>query len=358
MYLLRPLILSLVIFGSLFFVSCDSSDEAALAEIELDLQITRVDSMMWAYAQAYQKDTTINPYVAFNEYLGTEKAFLYEYLNMEEVARTRRLSVAYVDTLMMAQLSSVLKEKAMIDLLDTVREVFPYEEDLSSPLIKPLKRLKLAFPEIEIPAFKTMVNGYVPGGDMRTADQVVPLPNYISLGLHYLMGRKFPYYPVNISAYQKRQFDREALPVELMREIADGMVSPIPSQQTPNLLSGMIRAGIKQYFLEKMVPNSPDSLRLRYSAPQTQWAQSFEGRIYKELLDKMFSSDFKDQREYLSEKPYTTTLSMDSAPRIGEYCGWKIVQSYMKGHPEVSLADLCNMQDYEKILRESKYKPS
>ncbi|MCI4671395.1 MAG: hypothetical protein MRZ79_24855 [Bacteroidia bacterium] len=342
---------------SFIFFSCSSNADDDISGIEVKLDFVRVDSLMWAYANAYAEDSNMNLYEGFDKYLGSEEEFFYEFLNIDQVKRIRRLSDELADSVLKAQMASLLKEEAMLRLLDTVRKEFPYDMDLVSQLEDPLKRLNKHFPEIQLPKFRTFANGYMPGGDMRSVDNVVPIPNYFGFGLHYFLGKNYPYYPENVPAYERRYFKKEYMAFAMAREITEGMVAQLPRNQSPNLISGMIREGIKQYFLERLLPETADSVRLRYTASQMEWANIYEARIYKELVDKFFESDFKIQREYLGEKPFTSSLSKESAPRIGEYCGWKIVKSYMKRHPEVSLAELTEMQDYEKILREARYKP-
>ena len=245
----------------------------------------------------------------------------------------------------------------MLALLDTVRQEFPYDYPIGERLTKPMKRLKRAFPEITLPAFRTHVSGYVPAQEMRQVDQIVPVPGYFSFGLHYLMGPDFPYYSPTLPGYIKRRFDPMYLEVMAFREIAEGMVAPLPRTHETTLLDDMIREGIKQYFVEQMLPHTPDSMRLLYTAEQMYWANYYEGRIYKTAIDRLFESNFELKQDYLSDKPYTTDLSMESAPRLGEYLGWRVVHSFVERNPDLSLADLCDRQDYETIFHQSKYRP-
>ena len=134
-------------------------------------------------------------------------------------------------------------------------------------------------------------------------------------------------------------------------------VPQIEYNRQPQLIDFMVREGIKQYFVEKMLPHTPDSLRLYYTSEQMYWAEFYEEKNYGFLLDKLFTTDAKTKQDLLGDKPYTSSLSLESAPRIGEYTGWKIVQAYMKRHPEISLDELCSTQDYQKIFRDAKYKP-
>lgn len=245
----------------------------------------------------------------------------------------------------------------MYQLLDTMTQIIPADYPFEKRLSAPLKRLKIHFPETETPALRTHANGYVPGSDLSTADQLVSIPGYLSFGLHYFLGKDFPFYPENIYGYQRRRFDLEHLEVVFVKSIAEEFVAPRDQGKSRTLLDGMVHAGIKQYFIQQLLPSTPDSIRLSYTSEQLEWAKYFEEENYTHLLDKLFSSDFSHYRNYLADKPFTSELSNESAPRIGEYLGWKIVSNYMEKNPSISLAQLCEQQDYEKLFRAAKYKP-
>ncbi|MEM7658899.1 MAG: hypothetical protein AAF399_22440 [Bacteroidota bacterium] len=346
-----------LLMGSVFFVACSSGPDADVADIQLDLPVVRMDSLMLEAAKSLQADPPMDAFEAYQTHLQGEQAYWFEFMGLAQLPGAANLSGPELDSLLTQELTRSLKEPAMLQLLDTIRQVFPYGYDFSQAIEPPMKRMLLTFGELELPEFRTHVSGYVPGGDLRSADNVVPTPNYFSFGLHYFLGPDYRFYPANISVYQRKRFVPEYLPALMMHEIAEGMVARPPRDKQPLFLDGIVRAGIKQYFVQEMLPSTPDSLLLMYSGAQTEWAAFYEARIYKELIPHLFEGDFQLNREYLSDKPYTTTLSTESAPRIGEYLGWKIVETYMDRHDEVSLAELVERTDYELIFREAKYKP-
>lgn len=340
-------------------VACEEQPNADVAGVDLDIEFVRTDSLMLDYSRALVADSTLDYIAAAQQYLGEEMDFFRAYLDVE--GQFQGATPSQQDSLMAYQLSRFLGQQAAFDLLDTVRITIPYTQDIKAVILPPLKRFHLAFPEVDLPAFRTHVNGYNPYGDLRSVDQIIPTVNgqYISFGLQFFMGKDFGYYPPNLPAYVRQRFDWSYLETALMSEIADGIIAPLPQGKAPTLLDQMIHVGLKQYFLSEMLPYTADSIRLRYNATQMSWALNFEKRIFNELMqdEKLFKSDFSLQREYLSEKPYTTSLALESAPRLGEFAGWRIVQAYMERHPEVSLADLVKEQDYEKLFREAKYRP-
>ena len=60
---------------------------------------------------------------------------------------------------------------------------------------------------------------------------------------------------------------------------------------------------------------------------------------------------------YLNDGPFTAEVSQESPGRLGTWVGWRIAESYMENHPEVSLQQLMAEGDAQKILEESRYKP-
>lgn len=78
------------------------------------------------------------------------------------------------------------------------------------------------------------------------------------------------------------------------------------------------------------------------------------GFIEHELL---FTTEIIEIRKIVGEAPFTITFSNNSAPRIGVFIGRKIIHSYMDENPEISLQDLMNNNNYQKILNKAKYIP-
>jgi hypothetical protein len=344
--------------ASLLFAGCASDPDADIRDVTIDFDFRRTDSLLLAASEALLRDTSLTYEQVYDAHLAAEQDFLFGWAAYNPLTmRMESVPDSVKRGLILQELMPILDDSAMVFLLDTLRQVFPYDYPLRDRLEKPLKRLKKNFPDIQIPAFRTHANGYVMGGDMGSVDQVVSAPGYISLGLHYFLGEKVPYYSPTLPQYIRRRFVPEMIEVAFVRTIAEEFIPPIPEATQPTLADKMIQAGIKEYFVQQLLPNTPDSLRLMYTARQMEWADYYEEKVYKELQPLMFSIDFKEHQQFLSDKPFTSTLSQESAPRLGAYCGWKMVQSFMEKNPDVTLAQLVERTDYQVIFQKSKYKP-
>lgn len=344
----------LLMTSLLVLASCTEERDEDVKDIRLDLEVSRIDSLMFEFVQAIHSSDSLTIWGAFEQYVQPEADFFATYLflppHLQQPSRER-------DSVITTMLGQALKDSALFQLLDTVRNVFPYNTSLADQISAPLKRLKLLFPDVQLPRFTAHVNGYPVQGDWNQVDQVASFPGVISFGLHYFMGEDWPLYPAGIYGYQRRRLNPNLMDVALVNTIAEEFVTPIPPTAQVSLLDFVVRAGIKQTFLHQLLPYTPDSVLLSYTASQMEWADLFESANYKLLKPNLFETDQKFERDYISDKAFTSELAQESAPRLGEYIGWKMVTAYLDRHPEVSLAELVEMTDYEMIMRESRYKP-
>ncbi|MEM8890680.1 MAG: hypothetical protein AAGD28_22065, partial [Bacteroidota bacterium] len=261
---------------------------AYIAYVTLMLHYTRLDQQMYQAAQYLQEDQNIEAEEFLNKFFAEDKDFFQQYLGMTEADMVKaKVPLEKTDSLMGVQLKVFLADSIMFDLLDTIQQVFPATTNLLDPVSAPIKRLIQYFPGTEMPAIRMLANGYIPGADLRSADQLVSVPGYYGLGLHYFLGKDFPYYPENIYAYQRRRFTQEHLEVVVAKAIAEEFIAPRNPATKRSLLDGMVHAGIKQYFIHQLLPYTPDSLLLYYNRQQMDWAQLFEEENYSFLLDKL-----------------------------------------------------------------------
>jgi hypothetical protein len=78
------------------------------------------------------------------------------------------------------------------------------------------------------------------------------------------------------------------------------------------------------------------------------------------VKNKMFySSDVQLVKRFLDPAPFSKfflPIDKESPGQVGEWIGYKIVQSYVRNN-QVSLAELCKPEQSNIFLKKSKYKP-
>jgi uncharacterized protein YjaZ len=114
--------------------------------------------------------------------------------------------------------------------------------------------------------------------------------------------------------------------------------------------------------MKQMQPETADSAIIGYSEKQMKWANDYESDSYAYLLDQdlLYETDYFKIQKYISEAPFTPGLGEknESAPKLGLFIGWQMVNNYMKENPKVTLNELMLERDAQKILKEAKYRPS
>ena len=150
-------------------------------------------------------------------------------------------------------------------------------------------------------------------------------------------------------------------PQKLVYDAMYGFASQLFEYQgnTQNLISEMIHQGKLLYFLDAMIPDGPDSLKIGFSQKQLTWCHEHEQQMWSYLVEKkmLFSGDRMELVRFINPAPFTTPFGQKSPGRSGCWLGWQIVKSYLKKSPGLKLSDLMAENDYHKILNDSGYSP-
>ena len=125
------------------------------------------------------------------------------------------------------------------------------------------------------------------------------------------------------------------------------------------LLNEMIYQGKLLYLGDAMMPEAQDSIKIGYTQKQLDWCLKNEKHIWGHLVKNKFlySNDVNTVAKFTGEGPFTTGFVKESPARTGVWIGWRIVRKYMDDHPTITLDQLMQETDPQKILSESRYKP-
>jgi len=90
-----------------------------------------------------------------------------------------------------------------------------------------------------------------------------------------------------------------------------------------------------------------------------EWAKYNENKMWAYLVDSetLFTNDHLLIRKFIGDAPFTQVFQNNSAPRSGVFLGWRIIHRYMDKHPDVSLKQLMEDDDYQGILNSADYRP-
>lgn len=215
-------------------------------------------------------------------------------------------------------------------------------------LTKLFRYYKYHFPKDTLPEIISFISGF--------NHSAVTVENYLGIALDKYLGSGSPYYS-GADKYLRKRMDKAYIPTDAAAAWAE---KKYPQNfDNPTLFQQMIYKGKIQYFIHSMLPEYPDTLRWFYTAKQLDWAQRNEANIWNHLAEDklLFSTNRMKIRQYTETAPFTIPLSDASAPRAAVFVAYRIVLSYMKNNPKISLKTLMEEEDYQKILSSANYHP-
>lgn len=255
------------------------------------------------------------------------------------------------DSTLIGHFKMFLKDTMIQHVNRLTNEKFGDKREISEKLNQAFKYYQYWFPEKPLPKVYYYISGF--------NQSVVTAENTIGIGLDKYLGRDCKYYPMlnNIPNYKIQNMHPGKIVPDAV--YAWGMTEFGDSQEATTLLSNMIHNGKLMYFMDAMMPEVHDSLKIGYSKKQLDWCKKNEAEMWGYLVEHklIFSNQRMDIVRYINDGPTTSSFPLDSPARTGIWLGWQIVRKYMAKHPEVTVPELMKMTDYQNILNESGYFP-
>jgi gliding motility-associated lipoprotein GldB len=260
------------------------------------------------------------------------------------------------DTAYFKTLRDVFKGRAYLDLKHDVDAVYPGDmTKQEAELTDAFRRIKYYYPKQKTPK----VYAYFSGFKAQTSVG----DGYFGIGLDLFLGADSRFYPALTEVFPRyisRRFTPENITPRVVEGIAREDMFP-ESDNDKTLLSKMIYSGKILYFMDQILPDVADSIKIGYTATQVKWCADFKPVIWGYFLEQnlLYETDDQKIQTYINEAPFTPQLGEhnQSAPKLGIWTGWQIVKEYMDRHPEVTMQQLMANQDAQKILNDSKYRP-
>lgn len=328
----------LLFLFALFFVSCGNEQlKVDTDSIDLTIELNRFDQDFFKLKQTPELKPELNKLE--NKY----GEFYLRYIkNIMQFGDANNPSFE-------TGVKGFLNDPDINTIYNDVQKKYSDVSDIKAELTEAFKKYHYHFPKKKIPTIVTFVSGFAYG--------VVATDSVLGIGLDRYLGSDYIYYtkmawPKYITSRSQKKYI-----------VADAMQGWIGTEFEVNnpkkiLLNDMIHQGKIMYALDATV-NVHDTLKIIYTKPQYDWAKFNEFDVWKYMVDKkvLFTSNASEIAKFLNDGPFTSGLPKESPPRLGVFIGWQIVKSYMNNN-KVTLQELMQEQDAQKILNKSKYKPS
>ncbi|NII24953.1 hypothetical protein HB364_07680 [Pseudoflavitalea sp. X16] len=245
-----------------------------------------------------------------------------------------------------------------------VDETFASTRAAEAEIKKGLQFVKYYFPAYKTPPHLVFYIGpldaYYETPTGLYGDAINP-ERWLGVGLQLHLGKDFSLYQSEMGrqlfpAYISRRFTPETIPVNCIKNIIDDIYPEKLAGKT--LVEQMVEKGKRLYVLDKLMPETPDTLKIGYTDRQLKGCYANEGKIWNFFLvnSLLMNNDPSLIKGYMGEAPNTPELGEGSPGYIGLFTGWQIVKKYMEKNPDLKLPALLQKPAMD-IYQQSKYKP-
>ncbi len=239
---------------------------------------------------------------------------------------------------------------SLINLYDTVEHVYADFSVTEKSLVSAMQYHQYYFPKTPVPAVYTFISEFSYG--------IVTDDSLLGIGLDLFLGKDYPYYPsLGLPNFIIRKCTPEYVTVNAMKGYVQYLY-PI-NENKHELLEHIIYNGKVLYYLDHVMPDAPDSMKIGWKNTDLQWCLASEYNIWDYFISKklLYNTDALLYSKYINDSPVTAGMPPGAPGNIGSWLGWQIVKKYMDENKSVTLQQLMKETDSQKILNESHYKP-
>ena len=325
-------------FLFVLIISCNNNKERIdLKKIHVDTEIERFDSLLFEM----NTDT-----------IGEGITWLYkEYDDFLDIFSYYIINIGYPGEKEYAlYLSRFINDRLNREVYLACREKFRDLSATRKALNDAFKRYRYYFPDDSIPRLVSFIS--------RFNSQGFTVGNYLGIGLDMYLGAGSEFYSrMRIPEYRKVTMIPEKIPSDALNTWGAELFPY--NDSVDNVLSHIIHEGKLMYFISRLLPDQPDSLLIGFTEDQMRWCRNNEEQIWTVLIERklLFSQDAMDIRKLMGIAPFTAFFTAESPGRTGVWTGWQIVRAYADRNPDLSLEEIMNNNDYQEILKGSRYNP-
>ncbi len=239
-----------------------------------------------------------------------------------------------------------------ITLYEKVKAVFSDLKQIEPVVEDVFAHFHYYYPEIELPkkAF-TCITGVHPD-----EPPVQIIDDQLVISLDWYLDDEELYDQIGMPRYMSLRRNVSTLAKEVAEQLY--MYYLYEWRKQGQIVGEMVFYGRRDFFVEAMCPELPDSVLLGYSSKQWQWAVENEGQVWADIVGnrRLYDAGLDAYMMFFGDGPFTQAYSNDAPSRLGEFFGLNISRSYFSNN-EVSLQDLMQRKDLQNVFQDSGYKP-
>lgn len=320
------------------FLGCNRNPlNVDVSNIDLEIEIERLDTDL--FTMDFDTIDSAIPYF-YNVYGDLFDVFNVHVINIGAAS----------DKYYGSYLSMFVNDPSNTEVYEYTASVFADMNPIDESLSEAFRHYLYHFPDSAIPTLVGFVS--------RFNHKLLTVGDYIGIGLDQYLGRDCDYYDMlGTPKYLQYNMYPGKIPSDVLH-VWGSAKFPF-NDSIDNALNRMIYQGMLYYFTDAMLPDVPDSLKIGFSPGQMKFCRNNEKQMWTYLVEHklLFSTDPLEIRKLTEDAPTTYYFPGESPGRAAVWIGWQIVREYARRNPQLSVSDIMNERDYQKILRESRYNP-
>ncbi len=247
-------------------------------------------------------------------------------------------------------IQSFVNDQDVQNCFSDCEKAFPDMNDFEAQVNDVFRHYRYHFPSRSLPQVNTMMTFF--------NYSMLRLDKTIGIGLEMYLGPNCNYYNrLQYPVYKTANMGKAHVLPDFVRA---WMLTEFEEKNPlPDFLTRIVDEGKIAYLTDALLPKMDDTLKMGFSLRQLNWCKANEAHIWSFFLKRrlLYSTDSQIITQFTNEGPFTTGFSKESPARTGSWVGWQIVRAFMAKNSNISLQQLMEMKDAQKILVASGYKP-
>ena len=281
----------------------------------------------------------------------------------DEVSRMRQRYGRFFDLFVNSQIQGALDTTLTLEqrlngflndsfyqenLYPECQTVFNDVTDIEHELDTAFRYIHYYFPEKKIPHIGLHISGF--------GNSVMVTPDRISSSIDCYLGSDYAPYSQIVFDYQRKKMTRANVALDLVYAY---LATEFEEDSQKNLLQCMVNRGKLLYLMTIFLPNRSDAEILGFDEQQYKWCVENEKQMWDYLIEqkRLYNTSHLVITKFVEPAPFTSEFPQESPGQAVLWLGLKIVRQYMDNNTSVSLSDLMNEKNEQKILEGSRYKP-
>lgn len=245
-------------------------------------------------------------------------------------------------------IKAFISDSMVQEIYKETQLVFDDVSDIQQETNEAFKYIKYYFPDKKLPRIAMHISGF--------NQSIVVTDDFISISIDNYLGADYALYKNIVYDYQLQNMTRSKVASDI---VLGYLMSEFPFENNSQLLAGILSRGKILYLQSICMTQRSEADLMGYTTEQLEWCVQNEKNMWTYIVENkhLYNTSQIVCSKYLNPAPFTTFFSEESPGQAGIWLGLQIIKSYMQKNTDITLPQLVEETDYQKILEQSNYKP-